>query len=135
MIWEERLGTWGGPGRALQFLPGTSSFLKGHQHLKEGDSNFDTVTGFCATFSKQLVCNLPRGVYRQATLVSWKMKSWPKSSCPQHPAAKGATTGWMGSSQVGWEPRMGEPAVPLTTTAHPAAFALSRQVEAVQEPL
>lgn len=35
----------------------------------------------------------------------------------------------------GLEPRMGEPAVPLTTTAHPAAFALSRQVEAVQEPL
>lgn len=37
------------------------------------------VTGFCVIFSKQLVCNLPCGMYRQNTPVSWITKSWSHS--------------------------------------------------------
>lgn len=42
------------------FIPSSSPTAQG------GDPSFNTVAGFCVIFSKQLVCDLPRGLYRQA---------------------------------------------------------------------
>lgn len=96
-----RLREHGGGGGTQQFFPGTSFFLKADQQLKEGDPNFSTVAGFCAIFSKQLVCNLPYGMYRQATPVSWKTKSWPPPPAYSTLQPRGATIEDKGGLQPG----------------------------------